>query len=51
MKIDSSLPTRSCYCSFEWLTTYSNLIEFVQLCHSDDRNAAFSVLDFESYPS
>ena len=48
MEADFDLPTRSCYCSFEWLTTYSKLIEYVQLLHSDDRNVAFSVLAFKS---
>ena len=51
MKTDFGLPMRSCYCSFEWLTTCSNLVEYVQLLHSDDRNAAFSALAFKSFPS
>ena len=27
---------------------FSNLVEYVQLLHSDDKNAAISVLAFES---
>ena len=42
METNSDLLTRSCYCSFEWLTTCCNLVEYVQLLHSDDRNATFS---------
>ena len=39
MEVDSGFLTRSCCCSVEWLTTYSNLVEYVQLLHNDDRNA------------
>ena len=48
MEADFDLLTRSCYCFFKWLTTCSNLVKYVQLLHSDDINAAFSVLVFES---
>ena len=41
METDSS-PNGSCYCSFEWLITYSNYVEYVQLSHNDDRNSTFS---------
>ena len=40
MEIDSSFPMRSYYCSIEWLTTYSNLIEYIQLLYSDDKDVA-----------
>ena len=51
MEADSDRSMRSCYCSFEWLAICSNLDEYVQLCHNDDRNVAFFVLAFESFPS
>ena len=40
METDSSFPMRSYCYSVEWLTTYSNLEEYVQLLHSDERDAA-----------
>ena len=43
MEIDSGFPMRSCCCSVEWLTTYSNQVEYDQLLHSDDKDAASSV--------
>ena len=39
METDSGFPMKSCYCSVEWLTTYSNLTEYVQLRYSDDKDA------------
>ena len=51
MEVDSGFPTRSCCCFVEWLATYSNLVEYVQLRHSDDKNVVFSVLAFKSFPS
>ena len=51
METDSGFPTRSCCYSIKWLTTYSNQVEYVQLCHGDDKNVAFSVLTFEYFPS
>ena len=51
MEANYGFPTRSCCCSAKWLTTYSNLVEYVQLHHSDDRNAAFSVWAFKYFPS
>ena len=42
METDFGFLTLSCYCSFECLTTYSNLVEYVQLCHSDGRDAISS---------
>ena len=32
--------TLSCHCSVEWLTTYSNLVEYDRQLHSDDKDAA-----------
>ena len=43
MEIDFGFPMRSYCCFVEWLTTCSNLAEYVQLLHSDDRDAASSV--------
>ena len=51
MEADSGFPTQSCYCFVEWLTTYSNLVKYVQLRHNDDRNAVFSIWTFEYFPS
>ena len=48
METDSSFPMRSYRCSVEWLTTYSNQVEYEQLLHSDDRDAASSIQAFES---
>ena len=39
METDSGFSMKSCYCSVEWLTTYSNLTEYVQLLYSDDKDA------------
>ena len=30
----------SCRCSVEWLTTYSNLVEYNQQLHNDDKDVA-----------
>ena len=30
----------SCHCFVEWLTTYSNLVEYDWQLHNDDRDAA-----------
>ena len=46
MENESSFQTRAYYCFVEWLTTYSNLDEYAQKLHSDDRNAASSVETF-----
>ena len=43
METDSGFLMRSYYFSIEWQTTYSNLIEFVQLLHSDGKDATSSV--------
>ena len=43
METDFGFPMRSYCCSVEWLTTYSNLVEYLQLLHSDDRDVASSV--------
>ena len=51
METDFGFPMRSYYCSVEWLTTYSNQVEYVQLLHSDDRDATSSVQAFEYFPS
>ena len=50
MEIDSGFLMQLCCCSVEWLTTYSNYVAYVQLRHSDDRNAAFLVWAFEYFP-
>ena len=51
METDFGLSTRSCCCFFEWLTSCNNLVKYVQLRHNDDRNDAFFVLAFKSFPS
>ena len=33
----------SCRCSVEWLTTYSNLVEYDRQPHNDDKDAVSSV--------
>ena len=43
METNSSFPIRSYYCSVEWLTTYINQVEYVQLLHNDDKDVASSV--------
>ena len=43
METNSGFLMRSYCFSIEWLTTYSNLIKYVQLLHSDGRDAASSV--------
>ena len=48
METNSSILTQSCCCSFEWLTTCSNQVEFVQLPRCDEKNSAFSAQAFES---
>ena len=48
METDSSFSMRSCRCSVEWLATYSNLVEYDQLPHSDDKVVVSSILAFES---
>ena len=35
----------SCHCFIEWLTTYSNLVEYDRQLHNDDRDAS-SFLSF-----
>ena len=39
IKADFGFQTRSCCCSVKWLTTYSNLVEYDQQLHNDDRDA------------
>ena len=43
MEIDFGFQMRSYCCFVKWLTTYSNLVEYVQLLHSDDKDVAFSI--------
>ena len=43
METDSGFLMQSCRCSVEWLTTYSNLVKYDRLLHSDDKDAASSV--------
>ena len=43
METVSGFPIQTCRCSVEWLTTYSNYVEYDRLLHSDDRDAASSV--------
>ena len=40
METDSGFLMRSQYCFVKWLTTCSNQVKYVQLLHSDDKNAA-----------
>ena len=42
IEVDSGFQMLSCCCSVEWLTTYSNLVEYDRQLHSDDRDAASS---------
>ena len=51
METDSGFPMRSNHCSIEWLTTYSNLVEYDRQLHNDDRDATSSVQAFKSKPS
>ena len=39
METDSGFPMLSCHCFVEWLTIYSNEVEYDRLLHSDDRDA------------
>ena len=43
MKTDFGFPMRSCRYSVEWLTIYSNLVEYDRLIHNDDKDAASSI--------
>ena len=43
VEIDSGFQMRSYSCFVEWLTTCSNLAEYVLKLHSDNKDAAFSV--------
>ena len=43
METDFNFPMRSCRCYVEWLTTYSNWVEYDRLLHSDDRDVASSI--------
>ena len=49
METDSGFPMLSCRCSVEWLTTYSNQVEYDRLLYSDDRDATSSIQAFESF--
>ena len=42
METDSGFPMRSYCYSVEWLDNCSNKVEYVQLLHSDDRDATSS---------
>ena len=44
METDSGFLMQSCRCSVEWLTTYSNLIEYDRHLHNDRVSLANSVL-------
>ena len=43
METNSSFSMRSYGYSVEWLTTYNNLVKYVQPLHSDDIDATSSV--------
>ena len=51
METEFGFLMRSYCCSVEWLTTYSNLVEYAQSPHNDDRDAASSIYTFEYFPS
>ena len=40
IEADSDFHMLSCRYSIEWLATYSNLVEYNQQLHSDDKDAA-----------
>ena len=43
METHFGFPMRSYCCSIKWLTIYSNLVLYVQLLHSDGKDAASSL--------
>ena len=43
IEADSGFQMLSCRCSVEWQATYSNLVEYDQQFHNDDRDATSSV--------
>ena len=43
IEADSGFRMLSCRCSVEWLTTYSNLVEYDWQFHNDDRDATSSI--------
>ena len=43
IEADSGFQMLSCHCFVKWLATYSNLVEYDQQLHNDDRDAASSV--------
>ena len=51
IEADSGFQMLSCHCSVEWLTTYSNLVEYHQQLHNDDRDVASSIQAFKSQTS
>ena len=51
IEADFGFQTLSCRCSVEWLTTYSNLVEYDRQLHNDDRDATSFVQAFKSQPS
>ena len=40
IEADFGFQMLSCRCSIEWLTTYSNLVEYDRQLHNDDRDTA-----------
>ena len=48
IEVDFGFQMLSCRYSVEWLTTYSNLVEYDRQLHNDDRNAIPFVLASES---
>ena len=48
IEADFDFQMLSCCCFVKWLTTYSNLVEYDQQLHNDDRDAASFVKVFES---
>ena len=50
METDFGFLMRSYCCSVEWLTTYSNLVKYIQLLHNDGKDTASSVYTFEYCP-
>ena len=48
IEVDFGFQMLSCHCFVEWLTTYSNLVEYDQQLRNDDRDAASFVLASKS---
>ena len=49
METHFGFPMRSYCCSIKWLTIYSNLVLYVQLLHSDGKDAASSLQTFDPF--